>query len=69
VTEYFSVANTIFAVQLFTLGLVLHLWFDMMGHFEAGGRIASLVMLGALVVYLAPAIGVAYRRIRGELGI
>lgn len=68
-SEYFSIANTILAVQLLTLGMVLHLWFDMMGHYRAGGKIASIVIVASLLVHLAPAIEVAYQRIRKGLKI
>ena len=58
--------NVIWGTQFLTLALVLHMWFDMMGKFERGGKLAGLLIVGAFLIYLAPAISIAYDRIRGE---
>lgn len=59
--------NILWGTQLLTLSLVIHMWFDMMGEFQNGGRIASYMIVAGLLVYMAPAIEVAYERIRGEI--
>lgn len=63
-TRFMHATNTIWATQLATLALVLHLWMDMMGDFEAGGELAGVLMIAALLILIAPALETAYHEIR-----
>jgi len=50
-SRFYRRENTILMVQLATLGLVSHLWFDMMGEPQTGARIAALFIALYVVLY------------------
>lgn len=55
--------HVIISAQILTIALVLHLWFDMMGHFDSGAMLAALLIIAGLLFMVTPDIYKAYRRL------
>lgn len=60
-SEFMRLARTMIVVQIVTLALVLSLWFEMMGHLEAGVNLAALMIIAALLFEILPQLYRFYR--------
>ena len=65
-SEFMRLARTMIVVQVVTLALVLSLWFEMMGHLEAGVNLAALMIIAALLIEILPQLYRFYRKVTDE---